>query len=166
MRLLLAWITLLIGLSVFGQADSAYDAMLQEHYKYTIPFIQPEELHQKITQGANIVILDTRESKESKVSGIYGAKATGFLFFSAKDLKDLPKDQEIIVYCTIGARSETIGNRLRKKGFTNVSNLYGGIIYWKNMGYPVYDSQNNETEEIHVYSKKWGRWLKKGKAIY
>ena len=47
------------------------------------------------------------------------------------------KKTPTIVYCTIGARSETIGEKLKKNGFTNVYNLYGGIFEWKNADFKV-----------------------------
>jgi 3-mercaptopyruvate sulfurtransferase SseA len=55
---------------------------------------------------------------------------------------------------------------LNSKGFNNVYNLYGGIFEWKNLGYPVYDSNGAETENVHVYSEEWCVWLKNGNKIY
>lgn len=155
-----------ISLVSFAQKDTtAYGKMLGEYYEYTVPFIQPEQLYQKIVNGEKIYLLDTRESKEYEVSAIQGAMHAGFLFFSKKTVEEIDKNALVVVYCTIGARSETIGERLLKNDFTRVYNLYGGIIYWKNQGYPVYHD-GLETQNVHVYSKKWGQWLVKGKAKY
>lgn len=156
----------IFNLVLFAQKDTtAYGKMLDEYYEYTVPFIQPEALYKKMVKGEKIYLLDTRESKEYEVSAIQGAMNTGFLFFSKKTIEEIDKETLIVVYCTIGARSETIGERLLKNDFTQVYNLYGGIIYWKNQGYPVYHD-GAETENVHVYSKKWGQWLVKGKAKY
>jgi len=32
------------------------------------------------------------------------------------------------VYCSLGIRSEVIAKKLKKAGYTNVFNLYGGIF--------------------------------------
>ena len=70
------------------------------------------------------------------------------------------------MYCSIGARSENVGEKFIKKGYTNVFNLYGGIFEWKNLGYQVYDSNGSETENVHVYSEEWGVWLNTGNKVY
>lgn len=139
--------------------------MLDEHYERTVPFIYPQELYQKMKSGETVHLLDAREGKEYAVSALNGAVHVGFLFFSKKRAQNYSKDDFLVVYCTIGARSETIGERLMKSGFNKVYNLYGGIIHWKNLGFPVY-KDGTETEEVHVYSKKWGKWLTKGKPRY
>jgi 3-mercaptopyruvate sulfurtransferase SseA len=66
----------------------------------------------------------------------------------------------------VGIRSETISEKLKKAGYTDVHNLYGGIFEWKNKDYPVVDSEGKETENVHAYSKVWGKWLNKGVKVY
>jgi len=34
------------------------------------------------------------------------------------------------------------------------------------MDYVVVDSTQTPTENIHVYSKKWGKWLTKGNPVF
>ena len=66
----------------------------------------------------------------------------------------------------MGIRSEQIGEKLKKAGFTNVKNLYGGIFEWKNKDYPVIDTTGNETEKVHTFSKMWSKYLHAGKPVY
>jgi sulfur-carrier protein adenylyltransferase/sulfurtransferase len=40
------------------------------------------------------------------------------------------KDREIVVHCKSGARSQKAALALKQAGFTNVSNLTGGITAW------------------------------------
>lgn len=161
----LGFIFLLVhGWAQFGQEE--YDEMLKKEYKGTIPCIQPKALYEALQAGEQIHLLDTREEQEYNVSFIQGAAQVGFLFFRKGKVKAINKSDKIVVYCTIGARSETIGTRLKKYGFTNVYNLYGGIIQWKNLGYPVVNLANKETKDVHVYSKTWGQWLRKGNPRY
>jgi 3-mercaptopyruvate sulfurtransferase SseA len=70
------------------------------------------------------------------------------------------------VYCSLGIRSETVASKLKKAGFTNVYNLYGGIFEWKHNDFPIYNSNEKETDSIHAFSKDWSKWAKKGIKIY
>lgn len=45
-------------------------------------------------------------------------------------LEAMPKDSELVFYCHTGQRSQGAAEHFRKKGFTNVSNLVGGIDAW------------------------------------
>jgi len=50
-------------------------------------------------------------------------------------------------------------------GYSNVSNLYGGIFEWVHQNKNVYQN-NSTTQKIHTYDKEWSKWLKKGEKIY
>ena len=75
------------------------------------------------------------------------------------------KNKTIVVYCSIGYRSEKIAEKLRRKGYT-VFNLYGGIFDWKNKGNTVVDSLGNTTEKVHAYNEAWSKWLFNGQKVY
>ena len=130
-----------------------------------IPYISVQELAMPKTKAH---ILDTRETKEYNVSHIKNSIHVGYDLFNLDSIqKQFPdKDEKLVVYCSIGIRSETIGETLKKAGYTNVYNLYGGIFEWKNKSFSVYDSENNETENVHTFNEDWSRWLKKGNKIY
>ena len=72
----------------------------------------------------------------------------------------------VIVYCSIGKRSEDVTLKLKKAGYTNVKNLYGGIFEWVNQGHPVYNNNNIVTDSVHAYGNFWGKWLDKGVKVY
>lgn len=65
----------------------------------------------------SVVILDAREPQEFNVSHIVSAKNIGFNNFSSeeKQLQRLKKNAPIIVYCSVGIRSEQIGEKLKKR---------------------------------------------------
>ena len=71
-----------------------------------------------------------------------------------------------MVYCSVGIRSESIADSIKKAGYYNIENLYGGIFEWKNNNFPVYNSAQKETDSIHTYNKTWSKWLKKGIKVY
>ena len=62
------------------------------------------------------------------------------------------------MYCSVGYRSERIGEKLIKEGYSNVFNLYGGIFDWVNNDNPVYDF-NEKVYKVHAYNKDWGKWV-------
>jgi hypothetical protein len=71
----------------------------------------------------------------------------------------------VVVYCSVGYRSEKIAARLREMGFLEVYNLYGGLFEWVNRGNPVYRNEQ-ATRAVHGYSWTWGIWLRRGKKVY
>lgn len=52
-------------------------------------------------------------------------------------VNELPKDQEIVVVCRSGNRSQEGRDILLKAGFTNVSSMAGGLNEWRDAGYPT-----------------------------
>lgn len=113
-----------------------------------------------------MVILDTREPCEYKVSHIRNAINVGCKTFSMDSVKNIAKGAKVVVYCSVGYRSKQIGEILVKNGYSNVFNLQGGIFKWVNDDFPIVDMNNHQTDRIHAYSKLWGKWLKKGVKVY
>ena len=113
----------------------------------------------------SLVFLDARSLEEFVVSRIPGAYWVGFDDFSLDRVSAVPRDQAVVVYCSVGYRSEKITEELRAAGFEDVSNLYGGIFEWVNQGQPVED-RSGPTEKIHAYNRAWGRWLRRGHKVY
>ena len=150
-----------IQMSILGCAQNqTYDEKLDKLYNKTVPLINADS----VPEGA--AFLDTRELEEFEVSHIPGATFTGYKDFNTDSLKHLSKSDTIVVYCSVGYRSERIGEKLQKMGFSNVYNLYGGIFSWKNSGKSVENSDGEETEQVHTYNKAWSKWLTRGEKVY
>ena len=155
---------ILVFLSTFAvDAQETLDELLNLYNTRSIPYISVEETRMLQLKG-EVVILDTREKDEYDVSHITGAQLVGFDTFSAKEISEKikHKDTPLLVYCSLGIRSEEIGEQLKKAGFTNVRNVYGGIFEWKNKQFPVVNKSERETDTVHTFSKAWGKWLTKG----
>lgn len=151
--------------SIFAQVNSgSYNLMLKTMIKETVPTITVKELGQK--DLSKVVLLDSREKKEYEVSHLKNARWVGYDDFKMSRVNGIPKDSPIVIYCSVGVRSEKIGEKLVAAGYTNVHNLYGSIFEWVNEGYTVYDTAGKPTEKVHAYSKTWGIWLKKGEKVY
>lgn len=143
-------------------AQSTIPQVLKKLNKGTVPYIKVEELKTKP------IFLDAREPEEFNVSHIENAINVGFDKFDGKKVTTRIKDKNatILVYCSIGVRSEIIGEKLLKLGYKNVFNLYGGIFEWKNCGKKVVDNKKIETNKVHTYNKAWSIYLKKGTKVY
>ncbi len=147
--------------SFIGNAQQV-DSLLTAYNDKTVPYISVEELSENYDQ---FTILDTRKKAEYEVSHLPNAIWVGEQL-TKKDLKLIPTEKPIVVYCTVGIRSEDFGAQLLKKGFDNVFNLYGSICSWKDAGYSIIDSDGNETEKVHVFSKEWAKYLKTGEKVF
>lgn len=129
----------------------------------SVPYIYVNELQEE----SDKVFLDTRKREEYEVSHLKNAIWVGYKDFQKDSItaKVTDKNTPIVVYCSIGVRSEDIGEKLQKAGFTNVENLYGGIFEWKNQGKPVYKN-DSETDSVHTFNKQWGKLLNSGIKVY
>jgi rhodanese-related sulfurtransferase len=145
----------------FSQSK-AYALMLDTLVEKNVPIIKISEVNSK----TSAVFLDTRSKKEYETSHILNAIWVGYDEFSLKTLKAIPKNTPIIVYCSVGYRSEKIGEKLQKAGYKNVKNLWGGIFEWANQSHPLVNSAGQPTQKVHAYSPEWGIWLQKGEKVY
>jgi molybdopterin/thiamine biosynthesis adenylyltransferase/rhodanese-related sulfurtransferase len=95
-----------------------------------IPQISVEQLKKKLDAHENIFVLDVREPHEYQIVNL-GAPLipVGEIERRVSELAD-KKNSEIVIHCKSGARSQKASLILKAAGFTNVSNLTGGITAW------------------------------------
>lgn len=165
-KILLTPVSLWFAMSSAAFAQSSYDKLLNDIYKKTVPLINPEDLHQLIQHRENVILLDTRSPGEYAVSHLPNSTCVGYDNLDTGKIESLSKDAKIIVYCSVGYRSERIGEKLLDMGFEDVHNLYGGIFQWKNQDHPVVNLQGIATDSVHTYNKAWSKWLQKGIKVY
>jgi len=130
----------------------------------SVPYISVDELN----SSRDKVLLDTRSLSEFEVSHLQKAFWVGYKKFDLGRIQEAypEKNTSMVVYCSVGVRSENIGEKLLEAGYTDVKNLYGGIFQWKNSGYTVYATDGNPTEKVHAYNRRWGKLLHNGEKIY
>lgn len=159
MKLTLIFFTLFTVTISFSQKK--LDKLLKKYNTNRVAYISVEELAMPKTDA---ILLDAREIEEYNISHIKNAIYVGYNSFKLETvLNTIPnKDNAIVVYCSLGIRSETIGEKLKNAGYTNVKNLYGGIFKWKNTNFSVYNNNKKETDSVHAFSKTWSKWLNKG----
>ncbi len=153
-----AFIVFVLIISFFVMRDWAFNKMVNSLLSNKIEVINPVDVNLLKT-----IILDTREKIEYDISHLPGAIWVGYENFDLNRVK-ANKEDDILVYCSIGKRSNDIALKLQSEGFSDVKNLHGGIFKWVNENYGVVNQSGN-TNKVHTYSMSWSIWLKNGEGV-
>ena len=105
------------------------------------------------------LLLDVREPAEYAVSHIAGARSVPWQSDWEAALKEIPKTQPIVVYCSIGYRSSALALKVQRAGFAQVATLEGSIFKWASEGRPLIGSDGRATTVVHPYDASWGRLI-------
>jgi monothiol glutaredoxin len=87
-----------------------------------------EEFKAWHTQGKDVLLIDVRPKSEREIAHISFARSLSEM--TKEEIANLKKNQVIVFHCHHGGRSKRMGETFRKKGFTNLYNLTGGIDAW------------------------------------
>jgi len=100
-----------------------------------VPQASAAEVKAKWERG-EVLILDVRGADEYKAAHIPGALNihAGRVM---QNLQRIPKDRPVVLHCLGGDRSSTAISALLAAGYSNVSNLTGGIKAWQEQGFPT-----------------------------
>ena len=91
--------------------------------------LTPTQLKQRMGEGWKPWLLDVREPWEYATANIAGAVLIPLEDLSQR-AREVPKDQDVVVYCHHGMRSARAASMLRLAGWPHVFNLAGGIDRW------------------------------------
>jgi rhodanese-related sulfurtransferase len=91
--------------------------------------ISTSELKNEL-KDKNKQFVDVRTPGEFKGNHIKGFKNIPLQQLAQKAEKELSKDKEVIVFCQSGMRSKNATKVLKKLGFTNITNVQGGMSAW------------------------------------
>ena len=94
--------------------------------------ILPSELAERLQTGEKINLIDVREPLEHEIASIQGAKLLPLSQFN-EWIDDLKPDEEIIVMCHHGIRSQSAAEYFLRHGFRQLYNLQGGIDDWSRL---------------------------------
>ena len=89
-----------------------------------------EELQKKLKGAEKFQLIDCREPDEYETCRIDGSTLIPLSQFSQEALSQLKPDDEIIIHCHHGGRSQRACEFLLANGYKNVSNVSGGIDAW------------------------------------
>lgn len=136
--------------------NKKFKKLIDRSIDFSIPLLSVEELHESMS---DYIILDAREKKEYDVSHIPNAIYVGYDQPELETIQSLDKSKKLLFYCSIGYRSEKIGEKAKELGFDQVYNLYGSIFEWANKGYELENISKEKTKKVHGYNRLWGRWI-------
>lgn len=101
-------------------------------------YVSSDDLFKALEDKRKMVLLDTRVPSVWQRAHIAGAVPVPYYADLAEMTKDLPKDVQIVGYCSCPrAATEHVINQLRDMGYSRTAVLYEGIFGWMNLGYPV-----------------------------
>jgi rhodanese-related sulfurtransferase len=104
-----------------------------------IPELDPLEASRRLEGGDasdRPLLVDVREPAEFAERRIPGAILLP-LSGLAEDHLALPMDRPLIIHCASGKRSQVAGEFLSRHGYSDISNLEGGILAWQRAGLPT-----------------------------
>ncbi|MBN8235570.1 rhodanese-like domain-containing protein [Halobacillus kuroshimensis] len=91
--------------------------------------ITPQEVENKLDNNEDIKVIDVREDDEVAQGMIPGARHIK-LSDIPQSVDQLPKDESYVMVCRSGRRSMNASEFMKEKGFSNVSNMEGGMLKW------------------------------------
>ncbi len=83
------------------------------------------------------VPLDVREPNEWHQEGVIDGAQTIFFANLPTEADFLNRDRRYALICSVGNRASIAASILQRKGFSEVSNVLGGMQAWNNLGYPT-----------------------------
>jgi len=98
--------------------------------------VSPERAAEQVASNPNLKVIDIRAAGERAAKSI--ERSAHFpLQRLVEDIRNLPRDTPLLVHCAGGYRSSVAASLLQREGFTNVSELAGGLAAWEASGNPV-----------------------------
>ncbi len=98
------------------------------------------ETYQVLQANKHAIMIDVREQSEIDEA----APAVGVFFPMSKINPEtfaseckVRKDQPIFLFCRSGGRSMRVAEALATQGFTDLTNVTGGILAWQAEGLPL-----------------------------
>lgn len=94
--------------------------------------ISVDELKTRLDSGEKINLIDCREPHEYEEANL-GARLIPLGKFQTMQLEEIEnlKDEEVIIHCRSGKRSQMACMVLDQMGFADTVNVDGGILAWQ-----------------------------------
>ena len=102
--------------------------------------LSPQFAAELIASSEPPLAVDVRAPRERGPKHIGGSVGMP-LNHLVENLKDLPKDRPLLVYCAGGYRSSIAASLLKASGFDSVCEIAGGLAAWESAKLPVQSAQ-------------------------
>ena len=101
-----------------------------------VPASDAATIHAERTE--ELVVLDVRTAEEFAEGHLDGAIMIDFYAEDFADsIADLDRDAPYLLYCRSGNRSGQTRTLMEELGFTDVTDVDGGIVAWADAGFPL-----------------------------
>lgn len=120
---------------ILGTAAAIWSNSSNQQAQNTLPLeVSVEEAHQLVEEGAFLLDVRTQEEWDD----FHAPQATLIPLDELPNrVNEVPADQDVVVICRSGNRSQTGRDILLDAGFTNVTSTAGGMNAWAAAGYPT-----------------------------
>src|SRR5689334_5454344 len=116
-----------------GTLEGGIEAWAREFPVETIPSMDPQELREQLGE---VMLIDVRQRSEWDEGHIQGA-----IHFEggrvAWEELPFPHDKPLAIQCSSGNRSMSVSSVLRRRGYSNVIQVEGGIKKWQKNGFEI-----------------------------
>ncbi|MBI2340146.1 MAG: hypothetical protein HYU99_07275 [Deltaproteobacteria bacterium] len=89
-----------------------------------------EQIKEKRDKKENFRLIDVREKSEYEICRIDGSTLIPLSEFAKRALNELKPEDEIVIHCHHGGRSQKACEYLASQGYKKVANVAGGIEEW------------------------------------
>lgn len=122
-----------------------------KHENYNL---SPVEFSEQMTVLKDVTVLDVRTPKEFNSGYVKGAINIDWNSDAFEsEVEKLDKSKPIMVYCLSGGRSAAAAEHLKDVGFTNIYQMNGGMISWRNENLPEESTINTTSMNFKDYDK-------------
>jgi rhodanese-related sulfurtransferase len=120
--------------ALFTALDEFLSGMPEGYYT-----LKADKLNEELASGTPPTVVDVRSQAEVDKDGYIegGLHIPMDKFMASLDQLPAEKDAPLVIYCASGHRGAIAMMALRLMGYTNVSNLGGGLGAWKAAKFPV-----------------------------
>jgi rhodanese-related sulfurtransferase len=123
---------LLAGLALMMAGTTAATAE-----EVAVAQVTPEQLTEiRARQDAPVLLLDVRTPEEYAAGHIPGAVNIPYDQVGTR-LSEIPKSDEVVLYCRSGRRAGLAAETLAAAGYTRLAHLTGDMQGWSEAGLPV-----------------------------
>ena len=127
---------------------------LMNESRQLVPEWAPDEVRQRLSNGAGYTVVDVREKEEYREGHLPGALSVPRGFLDMRIEEAIPdKASPLVLYCAGGTRSLLAGRTLREMGYTNVVSMSGGFGAWKGAGLPWVADRQFTADQLQRYSR-------------
>lgn len=109
-----------------------------------IPFKSPADIKDRMDAGENILVIDVRQAKEflgelGHIPDALNLESTNLAdrIHELGNQLDPHKSEPVVVMCRTHNRSPGAARALKVAGFKNITVMKGGVVAWKDAGYPT-----------------------------